>query len=163
MDEKVAKLIGKIIGLIINIIMIPILIVTAIPMGILKARRAQQSRLLFTGYEQALLAKAQMAINMENNGLISPNEELLEVAKCIESARCDYQIIKSQEHFDRTFLEFVIPKIEECYVIEWVDVIDYLGLSKIAIANTEGGVTWKTNDPTPKNEKINVFDDDIPF
>ena len=81
-----ARLIGKIIGLIINIIMIPVVIVLAIPMGLLKARRAQKSRLLFTGEEQTLLAKAQRAINMENNGLLSPDRDLLEVARCIEDA-----------------------------------------------------------------------------
>ena len=59
-----ARLIGKIIGLIINIIMIPVVIVLAIPMGLLKARRAQKSRLLFTGEEQALLAKAQKAMHI---------------------------------------------------------------------------------------------------
>ena len=120
-----ARLIGKIIGLIINIIMIPVVIVLAIPMGLLKARRAQKSRLLFTGEEQALLAKAQKAINVENNGLLSPDRDLLEVARCIEDARCDYQIIKSRERFDASFAEFLMPKIEECHVMDWDNVISY--------------------------------------
>ena len=114
-----ARLIGKLIGLIINVIMIPFVVLLAIPMGILKARRAQKSRLLFTGEEQALLAKAQRAINMENNGLLSPDRDLLEVARCIEDARCDYQIIKSRERFDESFAEFLMPKIEECHVMDW--------------------------------------------
>ena len=50
-----AKLLGKLIGTIINIVMIPIVLILAIPVGILKARRAQKSRLLFTSAEQALL------------------------------------------------------------------------------------------------------------
>ncbi|SDY44069.1 hypothetical protein [Nitrosomonas halophila] len=54
-----AKLLGKLIGTIINIVMIPIVLILAIPVGILKARRAQKSRLLFTSAEQALLGKAQ--------------------------------------------------------------------------------------------------------
>lgn len=125
-----ARLIGKIIGMIINIIMIPVVVVLAIPMGILKARRVQKSRLLFTGEEQTLLAKAQGAINMENNGLFSPDIDLLEVARCIENARCDYQIIKSRERFDTSFSEFVIPKIEECHVIDWANVIGYFELPR---------------------------------
>ncbi|MDN3520704.1 hypothetical protein [Halomonas ramblicola] len=125
-----ARLIGKLIGLIINIIMIPIVIVLVIPMGVLKARRAKKSRLLFTGEEQALLAKAQRAINMENNGLLSPDRDLLEVARCIEDARCDYQIIKNRERFDASFSEFVLPKIEECQVMDWDNVISYFELSR---------------------------------
>ena len=82
-----AKLLGKIIGIIINILMIPIVIVMAIPMGIMKARHNQKSRLLFTGEEQSLLGKSQRAINMADNGLISPDRDLLEVARCIEAAR----------------------------------------------------------------------------
>lgn len=123
------RFIGKLIGLIINIVMIPIVILLAIPMGILKARRAQKSMLLFTGEEQGLLAKAQRAINMENNGLLSPDRDLLEVARCIENARCDYQTIKSRERFDDTFSEFVIPKIEKCHVTDWDNVISYFELS----------------------------------
>lgn len=125
-----ARLIGKLIGLIINVIMIPIVVVLAIPIGILKARRAQKSRLLFTGKEQALLAKAQRVINMENNGLLSPDRDLLEVARCIEDARCDYQIIKSRERFDESFAEFLMPKIEECHVINWDNVVSYFELPR---------------------------------
>ena len=126
-----AKVLGKLIGFIINIVMIPIVVVFAIPMGILKARRAQKSRLLFTGEEQSLLAKAQRAINMDNNGVISPDRDLLEVARCIEDARCDYQIIKSRERFDTSFSEFVMPKIEGCHVMDWDNVISYFGLSRL--------------------------------
>lgn len=125
-----ARLIGKLIGLIINIIMIPFVVMLAIPMGILKARRAQKSRLLFTREEQALLAKAQRAINMENNGLLSPDRDLLEVARCIEDARCDYQIIKSRARFDESFAEFLMPKIEDCHVMDWDNVVRYFELSR---------------------------------
>ncbi|MDP3637443.1 MAG: hypothetical protein Q8R51_08675, partial [Azonexus sp.] len=129
-EKTVARLIGKIIGLIINVIMTPIVVVIAIPMGILKARRAQKSRLLFTGEEQALLAKAQRVINMENNGLLTPDRDLLEVARCIEDARCDYQTIKSRERFDTSFSEFMMPKIDECHVMDWDNVISYFELSR---------------------------------
>lgn len=127
-----AKLLGKMIVMIINIIMIPIVLILAIPMGILKARRAQKSRLLFTGAEQALLGKAQRTIKMEENGLLSPDRDLLEVAKCIEDARCDYQIIKSRERFDSTFSDFVLPRINSCHVIDWDNVISFFELSNHA-------------------------------
>jgi hypothetical protein len=115
----VARLLGKIIGLIINIIMIPIVVVLAIPIGILKARRTQKSRLLFTAAEQSLLARAQRVINMNDNGLLSPDKNILEVAKGIEAARCDYQIIKGRERFDVSFSQFVIPKIAQRHVTDW--------------------------------------------
>ena len=123
------KLLVKLIGMIITIVMIPIVLILAIPMGILKARRAQKSRLLFTGTEQALLGKAQRAINMEENGLISPDRDLLEVAKCIENARCDYQTIKGRERFDSTFSEFVLPRIYNCHVVNWDNVNSFFELS----------------------------------
>ncbi|QJQ05690.1 hypothetical protein EJG51_007320 [Undibacterium piscinae] len=127
-----ARLIGKLIGMIVNIIMIPIVVVLAIPIGILKARRAQKSRLLFTGEEQALLAKAQRVINMGNNGLLSPDRDLLEVARCIEDARCDYQIIKSRERFDSTFTDFVLPRINNCHVVDWDNVMSFFELLNYA-------------------------------
>lgn len=123
-----AKLLGKTIGMIINVFMIPIVLILAIPMGILKARRAQKSRLLFTGAEQNLLGKAQRIINMKGNGLFSPDSDLLEIANCIESARCDYQIIKSRERFDSTFSEFVIPRINTCNVVDWGKAKSFFGL-----------------------------------
>lgn len=121
--------VGKLIGLIINVVMIPIIVLLAIPMGILKARQARKSMLLFTGEEQALLAKAQRVINMEGNGLLSPDGDLLNMARCIEGARCDYQIIKSRERFDFTFSEFLAPKIQECYVIDWGRTSSFFELS----------------------------------
>ncbi|RVT46319.1 hypothetical protein EMM73_10135 [Rheinheimera sediminis] len=127
-----ANLLGKLIGIIINIIMIPIVLILAIPIGILKARRAQKSRLLFTGAEQTLLGKAQRTINMEEYGLLSPDRDLLEVAKCIESARCDYQIIKSRERFDSTFTDFLIPRINNCHVVDWNNVMRFFELSDYA-------------------------------
>lgn len=124
-----AKLLGKIIGIIINIVMIPIVLILAIPMAVLKVRREQKSRLLFTGSEQALLAKAQRIINMEENGLFSLDSDLLEVAKCIENARCEYQIIKSRERFDLTFSDFVLPLMNNCHVIDWGNVTNFFELS----------------------------------
>lgn len=124
-----AKILGKLIGIIINIIIIPIVLVWAIPVGILKYKRAQKSRLLFTGSEQALLGKAQRTIDMDENGLFSPDRDLLQIARCIESARCDYQMIKSRERFDSTFTDFVIPRINNCHIIDWDNVIDFFELS----------------------------------
>lgn len=118
---------GKIIGMIINIVMIPIVLILAIPMGILKARRNQKNRLLFTGRDQSLLSKAQRAINMNVNvnGLFSPDRDLLNVARCIEDARCEYQLIKSREKFDILFIDFVIPKINQCNVTDWNNVANF--------------------------------------
>lgn len=127
------RLIGKIVVLIVNVIMIPIVVVLAIPTGILKAKRAQKSRLLFTGDEQSLFAKAQRAINMENNGLFSPDEDLLEVARCIEDARCDYQSIKSREKFDVSFTDFVIPRILQSDVMDWENVSTFFKLPRFTI------------------------------
>ncbi|MGI2172997.1 leucine-rich repeat domain-containing protein [Shewanella ulleungensis] len=140
-----AKLLGKLIGTIINIVMIPIVLILAIPMGILKARRSQKARLLFTGAEQTLLGKAQRAINMEENGLISPDRDLLEVAKCIENARCDYQIIKGRERFDSTFFDFVLPRINSCYVQDWDNVINFFELSNYAQFNEVESSTKKNS------------------
>jgi hypothetical protein len=122
-------MLGKLIGMIINIIMIPVVLILAIPIGILKYRRAQKSRLLFTSEEQALLAKAQRTINMDANGLLSPDRDLLEVATCIESARCDYQVIKSRERYDTTFSDFVIARINQCHVTNWDKVISFFNIS----------------------------------
>ncbi len=127
-----ASVLGKIIGMIINIVMIPIVLVLAIPMGVLKARRSQKSMLLFTGDEQSLLAKAQRAINMDTNGLISPDRDLLEVARCIENARCDYQSIKSRERFDSSFSDFALPRIYNCQVMDWENVLSFFGLPNYA-------------------------------
>lgn len=122
------KLNGTLIGVIINIIMFPIVLILAIPMGILKARRAQKSRLLFTGAEQALLGNAQGVINMEENGVFYPDSDLLEVARCIENARCDYQVIKSNQRYDSTFTDFVRPRISRCNVIDWNNVNSFFKL-----------------------------------
>ena len=125
------KILRKLIGMIMTIVMIPIALVIAIPIEILKARRAKKSRLLFTGMEQALLGKAQRVINMDKNGLISPDRDLLDVAKCIENARCDYQIIKGRERFDSTFSEFVLLRIYNCHVVDWGNVINFFELSAL--------------------------------
>lgn len=124
-----ARLLGKIIGIIINILMIPIVIVMAIPMGIIKAKHNQKSRLLFTGEEQGLLGKSQRAINMADNGLISPDRDLLEVARCIEAARLDYQIIKNKEKFEMSFTDFVIPRINQCNVLDWNNVNEFFEIN----------------------------------
>ncbi len=120
-----AKLLGSIIGVIINIVMIPIALIVAIPMGVFKARKNQKNRLLFTSKEQSLLGKAQRVISMNDNGLISPDRDLFEVAKCIDNSRSDYQIIKSRERFDVAFSDFLLPRIHDCHVVDWNNVISF--------------------------------------
>jgi predicted lactoylglutathione lyase len=155
-----ARLLGKIIGSVINIIIIPISLILAIPMGILKARHHQKSRLLFTGEEQSLLAKAQRVINTDIDALISPDRDLLEVAKCIEDARCDYQIIKRRERFDTTFSDFVIPRINLCQVSNWDKVVSFFNLSNC----TESELS-ELSDELEEAEYINTNDivEDIAF
>jgi|GEM_PF-1774021 len=132
-----ARILGKIIGLIINIVLIPVVLILSIPVGILKARRNAKSRLLFTGTEQSLLAKAQRAINIENNGLFSPDEDLLEVARCIEQARCEYQEIKGRDRFDSSFSEFLMPRINQLHVGDWDNVISFFDLSKFNLSEQD--------------------------
>lgn len=126
-----ARFLGRLIGLAINLILIPISLLIAIPMAILKVRRDQKSRLLFTGAEQSLLAKAQRVINQANNALILPDESLLEVATCIEEARVDYQLIKGRERLDATFSDFVVPRIIRCHVEDWGKVLDFFEISSL--------------------------------
>jgi hypothetical protein len=66
---------------------------------------------------------------MDNNGLLSPDRDLLEVATRIEDARCDYQVIKGRERLDALFSEFVIPRIGQCRVTDWDNVINFFELS----------------------------------
>lgn len=156
-----AKLLGKSIGLIINIIMIPIIVIFAIPIGILKARHNQKSRLLFTGQEQSLLAKSQQAINMDNNGAFSPDRDILEVARCIEDARCDYQIVKSREKFDTSFLNFVIPRINKCRVMDWDNVKSFFELSSEESPKLESLPAGFVIQQTSLEEGIRLEDADV--
>lgn len=134
----VVKIVGSLIGLAINIILIPIVVIVSIPVAILKARRDQKNRLLFTGEEQALLAKAQRVINMKNNSPIALDRDLLEVADCIEEARSDYQIRKGLERFDVSFFDFVAPKIVQCQVTNWSKVSDFFDLPNLYSSPSEG-------------------------
>lgn len=122
------KLLANVFGILIQVVLIPIVLVVSIPLGILKARRDQKSRILFTGSEQSLLAKAQRVLRMENNGLLAPDRDLVEVAKCIEDSRCDYQTIKAREKFDASFADFVLPRIYECQVSSWARIVEFFRL-----------------------------------
>jgi len=122
------RLIGMILGGVVNIIVLPFALVLAIPTGIMKAKSNQKSRLLFTGVEQSLLGKAQRAINMSENGMLSPDRDLLVVAKCIEDSRIAYQTIKNRERYDATFSDFVGPRISECQVRDWDNVVSFFNL-----------------------------------
>ncbi|MDH0424162.1 hypothetical protein EGI94_10170 [Stutzerimonas stutzeri] len=128
-----AKLIGRIIGVVVQLLMLPFVIIFAIPAGVMKARRAQAARLLFSGAEQSLLGKAQRAINMDESGLMSPDKDLLAAAKCIENARVQYQLIKSRERFDETFSEFLAPLLLQCNVNDWRKVFDFFELDSFGI------------------------------
>lgn len=128
-----AKLIGKIIGVVVQLLILPFVIIFAIPAGILKARRAQAERLLFTGVEQSLLGKAQRAINMDESGLMFPDKDLLAAARCIEDARIQYQLIKSRERFDETFSDFLAPLLLKCSISDWSKVFDFFELDNFGI------------------------------
>lgn len=125
-------LVGKLVGTVIGIILFPFyLIIIAIPSAIIKDRNAQKSKLLFTGVEQSLLAKSQDVINMEENGLMSPDKDLLQIARCIENARINYQTIKTKEKFNSSFYEFITPQINECYVSDWNEVYNFFEISSL--------------------------------
>jgi len=121
-------MIGKLLGTLVQLALLPFALVLAIPMGILKAKSAQAARLLFTGDEQALLGKAQRAINADRTGLLSPDRDLLRVAECIEESRIAYQLIKGRERFDATFSEFMAPRISQCSVADWSNAIAFFSL-----------------------------------
>lgn len=131
-----SKLLGKSTGFILYIIMIPIALILAIPIAIIKVKKDRKNRLLFTGREQALLGKAQSLIDFDSTSAIKFDTDLVNVAKCIENARCDYQKIKSRERFDASFSEFVLPKIQECYVSDWDNVMSYYELSHFINSET---------------------------
>ena len=126
---RMAKLIGKFFGALVQLMLLPFVIVFAIPMGVMKARRAQAARLLFTGDEQSILAKAQQTMNMDSHGLLSPDGDLLEAAKCIEECRVNYQTIKSRERYDETFSEYLMPRLGKCHIHDWDKVIVFFHLS----------------------------------
>tara|TARA_R110001592_G_scaffold323843_1_gene603282 strand:- start:50 stop:1510 length:1461 start_codon:yes stop_codon:yes gene_type:complete len=127
------KLIGRIIGVVVQLLMLPFVIIFAIPKGIMKVRRAQAARLLFTGGEQTLLGKAQRALDMDKSGLMSPDRDLLAVAKCIENARVQYQLIKSRQRFDATFSDFLAPLLLQCDLSDWSKVFDFFHLASLGI------------------------------
>lgn len=128
-----AKLIGRIIGAVVQLLMLPFVIIFAIPKGVMRARRAQAARLLFTGGEQTLLGKAQRALDMDESGLMSPDKDLLAAAKCIENTRVQYQLIKSRARFDATFSDFLAPLLLQCDVSDWSRVFDFFNLASLGI------------------------------
>lgn len=152
-------MIGKLLGTLVQLVLLPFVLVFAIPMGILKAKRAQAARLLFTGDEQALLGKAQRAINAGQTGLFSPDRDLLRVAECIEESRIDYQLIKGRERFDATFSEFVAPRISECSVADWNNVISFFNLVNHGFPDPNAAKRAAIRPEAP----IIDPDDDIPF
>lgn len=153
-----AKLIGKIIGGIINIVMIPIFLILAIPVGVLKARSNAKACLLFTGEEQSLLAKAQRVINMSTNGILSPDRDLLEVALRIEESRVNYQTIKSWERYDATFSEYLIPRLIGSQVHDWDNVADFFNLT---VHSVFAGMVWKKDLCDWLNQVMTIDPDDM--
>lgn len=144
-----AKLIGRVIGGILNVVLLPVALIFAIPAGFMKARRHAGVRLLFTGEEQSLLAKAQRAISMDNNGLFSPDDDLLEMSHFIERSRIHYQIIKGRERYDATFLEFLRSRLGEVRVDNWPKIHDFFGLSlkgsSLKAGAADSNVAWKNS------------------
>jgi hypothetical protein len=128
-----AKLIVRIVGVVVQLLILPFVIIFSIPVGIMKARRAQAARLLFSGTEQSLLGKAQRAINMDESGLISPDKDVLAAAKCIDNAWVQYQLLKSRERFDEKFSEFLAPLLLQCNVNDWRKVFDFFELDSFGI------------------------------
>lgn len=153
------KLIGKMFGASVQLLLLPFAIILAIPMAVIKARRAQAARLLFTGDEQSLLSKAQRAINMDESALISPDRDLVAVARCIENARIEYQLINSRERFDTTFSEFLAPQLNQCNISDWSDVFSFFNLVSCGIVspNQNGRGSQKFTDLSVD------MDNDIPF
>lgn len=140
------KLIGRIIGMVLNVIFIPFVLILAVPAGILKARRSAKARLLFTGEEQSLIAKAQRAIAMDGGGLLSPDADLLEVAQCIDKSRIQYQTIKGRERYDATFIDFLLPKLNDCKVGNWDKVEHFFNLTVLSpIGNNRADLEWRKN------------------
>lgn len=127
------KLIGRVIWVVVQLLMLPFFILFAIPAGVMKARRAQAARLLFTGGEQSLLGMVQRVINMDESGLISPDKDLLAAAKCIENSRVRYQLIKNRERFDETFSEFLAPLLLQCDISDWSKVFGFFDLASFGI------------------------------
>jgi hypothetical protein len=158
-EGNMARLIGKLLGTLVQLALLPFALVLAVPMGIMKAKRAQAARLLFTGDEQALLGKAQRAINADRTGLLSPDRDLLRVGECIEESRVDYQLIKGRERFDSTFSEFVAPRINKCRVSDWGTVISFFDLVNHGFVEPDN-----LKSPSALHEKPNIdVDHGIPF
>ena len=154
-----ARMIGWLLGTLAQLVLLPFALVFAIPMGFLKAKRAQAARLLFTGDEQALLGKAQRAINAGRTALLSPDRDLLRVAECIEESRIAYQLIKGRERFDATFSEFVGPRISQCNVSDWKNVVTFFNLVNHGFPDPNADRRTSRRYDEPDTEP----DDDIPF
>lgn len=130
-------MIGKLIGALVQIAIMPFVVVFAIPIGVMKAKREKAARLLFTGDEQSLLGQAQRAISMDESGMISPDRDLVSVARCVENARIEYQTIKGRERFDATFSEFLKPQLSQCSVGDWGNVFSFFKLSDLGFAKPD--------------------------
>lgn len=158
-------MIGKIIGWLIGIVMLPFVLLLAIPAGFLKARRGANARLLYTREEQSLLAKAQQTINMQVDSMLKPDDDLLEIAQCIEGARIDFQQIKNQERFDMTFSEFIIPKINRCQVSSWNNVMEFYDISRLLsysdTDSSDADMSWKNDLCNWLNRVMTIDIDDM--
>lgn len=124
-------LIVRLFKMVLVIVMVPIIIVLAIPMAIIKFRSNQRDRLLYTGREQALIGKAQNLLRINKTALLKPDICFVKIAEVIEQARCDYQIIKKRERFDLAFTEFVVPKLQESYYVRLQRVINFFELNTL--------------------------------
>ncbi|NYR12538.1 hypothetical protein HC000_08530 [Pseudoalteromonas sp. MIP2626] len=152
-----ARLLGKLTGLVIQLLILPFVIIFAIPAGLMKARRAQAARILFTRDEQTLLSKAQGTLNMAESALVPPDNDLLITSKCIENARVQYQQIKGTERFDTKFSNFLAPQLLKCRVNDWSNVSKFFNLSNLGIQlpNQVLGETKTTPQPNFKSSDWN--------
>lgn len=112
--------------LIINILSLPLLII-AIPLGIARGLKQAKLRTTYTEMELRLFEKAQRAIDMDERGALSPDKDILSVARYIESTRNEYEKRRNQDpHARSPFLrEFAYNALSVLDVDDWTEVLDY--------------------------------------
>ena len=125
-----AKILGRLIGWIISIISIPfvlIFLLLSLPFQFLKAKKKHNASKLFSKEEKLLLAKSQGAMNMHENALIKPDQEILAVAKLIEDSRIEYQLMKKFGNIQLPFIEFLMPRVNllRVNISDWENVNRY--------------------------------------
>lgn len=113
-----------IVKLAVGIIFLPLVLLVAIPLSLIKVQKAKTARRLFTSEEQSLLAKAQTLMNIEPEHAYSIENKVVEVAVCIENARISYQIMCEGQRVDKTFSEYVTEKLANDFYFtdDWFEI-----------------------------------------